>query len=281
MLSSSASFLRLAAIAIALAMPAVVFSCEGTTGDSPKGNAGGASSSGIASSSTGTTSTSSMSTSSGSTSSGSAGTGGHGGSGGSSGAPDAGDAGDSSAIDGDAANLCQTQQINFPILPAPHVATCSPVLYSSEPPTSGPHYPIWAAFKTYAKPVPRGFYVHDLEHGAMVILYNCPQGCDAELAQLKAFLDARPADPLCVAPVKNRFVVTPDPLSDVPFAAAAWGAALRSQCFDLPALGAFIDAHYGLGPEALCGDGVDVTDPAAGIPADCGEAIDAGDAGPG
>jgi hypothetical protein len=131
------------------------------------------------------------------------------------------------------------------------------VQYSSNPPTSGPHYPVWAAFKTYAAPVPRGFYVHDLEHGAVVITYNCPGGCDAELAQLQAFLDARPADPLCTAPLKNRFVVTPDPLLDVRFAASAWGWALRSGCFDLPFLGAFIDAHYAQGPENFCFDGSD------------------------
>ena len=56
---------------------------------------------------------------------------------------------------------------------------------------------------------------------------------------------------------------------------------LRSQCFDLPALGAFIDAHYALGPENFCADGLDVTDPDGGIPADCGEAPDGGDAGNG
>ena len=128
--------------------------------------------------------------------------------------------------------------------------------------------------------MPRGFTVHDLEHGAIVISYKCAGGCAADLAALQAFIDARPADPLCVAPLKSRIVITPDPLLEVPFAAAAWGFALTSQCFDLPALGAFIDAHYGLAPENFCIDGVDVTAPDAGIPADCGEVADAG-AGPG
>src|SRR6185503_690347 len=94
------------------------------------------------------------------------------------------------------------------VQPSPHVPVCTPLVYQSNPPTSGPHYPIWAAFKSYTQPVPRGFWVHDLEHGAVVVTYNCSSNCDAEVAQLQAFLDALPADPICAAPVKNRFVVT-------------------------------------------------------------------------
>jgi hypothetical protein len=153
------------------------------------------------------------------------------------------------------------------------------VTYSTNPPTSGPHYPIWAAYKTYTTPVDRGFYVHDLEHGGVVIAYNCPSGCDADLALLADFLSARPADPACTPPVKFRVVVTPDPLLDVRFAAAAWGAALKSSCFDLPALAAFLDAHYAMAPENTCYDGLDVTSPDAGLPAGCSSSI--GDAGSG
>jgi hypothetical protein len=153
--------------------------------------------------------------------------------------------------------------------PSPHIATCSAVTYSTDPPTSGPHYPIWAAFKSYTSPVPRGFTVHDLEHGAVVISYNCATSCDAEVAALEAYLAAIPADPLCVAPLTRRFVVTPDPLLGHRFAAAAWGAALTSDCFDLDALGPFIDAHYGMAPENFCSNGSDVFDPTFGLPNPC------------
>jgi hypothetical protein len=138
------------------------------------------------------------------------------------------------------------------------------------------HYPTWAAFKTYDKPVPRGFYVHSMEHGAVVFEHNCAGNCDADIAALVAYLAARPADPACVAPLTNRFIVTPDPLLDVPFAVSAWGASLKMQCLDFAAIGAFIDAHYAKAPENFCFDGVDVTDPASGFPADCGAPSDAG-----
>jgi len=171
---------------------------------------------------------------------------------------------------------CQTVVTAHAIEGATHVPVCWPVIYQSNPPTSGDHYPVWAAYKAYDTPVPRGFFVHDLEHGAIVVTYNCASPCDAEVASLIAYLDSLPADPLCVPPLKRRFVVTPDPLLDVRFAASAWGFSLRSQCFDLAALGMFIEDHYAQASENTCFDGSDVTSPDAGIPANCGEIADAG-----
>ncbi len=170
---------------------------------------------------------------------------------------------------GDDARACATSVAGFPLAAGTHVAQCTPITYATNPPTSGPHYPLWARFKAYADRVPRGFWVHAMEHGAVVVSYNCPGGCAAEVAALVAFLDARPVDPLCTAPVRNRFIVTPDPQLDTVFAASAWGWSLRSDCFDLPALGAFIDAHYAQAPENFCSDGFDPTAPGSGVPADC------------
>ncbi|MDI1446176.1 DUF3105 domain-containing protein [Polyangium sp. 6x1] len=198
--------------------------------------------------------------------SGSGGSGGSGGVGGNE--PDAGPSD---------AGACPVTTMAVPILPSPHVAMCSPVVYSTNPPTSGPHYPSWAAFKWYDAPVPRGFLVHSMEHGAVVISYHCEGGCASELATLAAFLDARPADPLCAAPLKARIIVVPDPELDVRFAAAGWGALLRADCLDTAALGAFLDTYYAKGPENICFDGVDVLAPGSGVPADCGtQPMDAG-----
>jgi hypothetical protein len=171
--------------------------------------------------------------------------------------------------DGDAA--CGTLEMGYPLAPGIHVPICSYISWPDNPPTSGEHYPIWAAYRAFDKPVPRGFYVHDMEHGGIVIAYNCPLGCDDEVARLETWLAARPADPTCTAPVHARVVVTPDPLLDVRFAAVAWGFSLKGDCFDLDALGPFIDAHYRQGPEDFCDDGIDPTAPDAGLPDDCGD----------
>lgn len=160
----------------------------------------------------------------------------------------------SDAVDGDGA-ACATSVTGYELAAGVHVALCSPIVYPTNPPTSGQHYPSWAAYATYDFAVPLGYLVHDLEHGAVVVFYDCPDGCADELASLQAYLDARPADPMCTADVHHRIVVTPDPDLGVRFAASAWGWALRSNCFDLAALDAFIGAHYADAPEDLCGDG--------------------------
>ena len=193
---------------------------------------------------------------------------GGGGAAGSGGAPGTGGAagGGTTIVHGAACDLEMALQ---PIEGHQHVAVCSPVTYGSNPPSSGNHYPIWAAYKTYGAPIPRGFAVHDLEHGAIVVTYNCADGCAADVAAIAAWADALPDDHACVAtPIKRRLVIAPDPLLDVKFAAAAWGATLRAPCFDAAAFTDFYRSHIGQGPEIVCGDGVDLVamPPAAGCP---------------
>lgn len=169
----------------------------------------------------------------------------------------------------DGTGLCGTVENVEPVVAGAHVPVCSAVSYPSNPPTSGPHYPNWAKYQAFAAPVGRPFWVHNLEHGAIVITYNCPDGCAADVAALQVMLANQPADSSCGVAVRNRFVVTPDPLLDVRFAASAWGVALRSNCFDLASLDDFILAHYGRGPEDVCADGIDVLDPRNEFPANC------------
>ena len=55
-----------------------------------------------------------------------------------------------------------------------HLTLCSTTCYQTNPPSSGNHYPVWPVYKTYDAPVPWGFLVHGLEHGAVIVSYNCP-----------------------------------------------------------------------------------------------------------
>lgn len=176
-----------------------------------------------------------------------------------------------------AEGACRTVLCDVPDAPAKHVELCSKLRYVSNPPTSGPHYPIWAAWKSYAQPVPRGMYLHSLEHSGIVLAYNCDRlddndelACDELVSSLESYAANAPQDPLCTAPLRARFVVTPDPELDVPFAAAAWGHSLRARCFDEAEVDAFVLEHYGMNYENFCADGVDPFAPGSEIPADCG-----------
>jgi hypothetical protein len=135
--------------------------------------------------------------------------------------------------------------------------TCSPLTYGTNPPSSGNHYAIWADYRTYDRPILPGFWVHALEHGAMVITYNCPGGCPDEVAAAQSFVDGLPAD--CGA-MARRVILAPDPLLDIRFAASAWGYTLRASCFDRDAFSSFYAAHYDHAPESICGGGTDPTE---------------------
>ena len=150
---------------------------------------------------------------------------------------------------------------NIPLATATHVDTCTPVSYATNPPSSGDHWPIWAAFKKYTKHVPRELYVHDMEHGAVVLSYRCDDACPDVVAALEKVFDEATGDPLCLSlgpGSKARLVLTPDPELDTPIAASAWGATYTATCIDIESLAAFVSANYGKAPEATCYAGQDV-----------------------
>lgn len=75
--------------------------------------------------------------------------------------------------DGGAATAGSCQIDTFPALEASHVqALPDDYEYNSVPATSGLHSPQTAIWNLYDQPVPQINYVHNLEHGGMVIQYG-------------------------------------------------------------------------------------------------------------
>lgn len=139
---------------------------------------------------------------------------------------------------------------------AAHVAVCSELEFAMHPPAGGTHYASWADFATYSEPVPWGFLVHSLEHGAVVLAHNCQDDCPEVLAAFER-IRVGTDDPLCrTHDNTNRIIVVPDPELEVPIAAVAWEHVYLATCLDEPSLRAFVDAHYGRAPENLCSPGV-------------------------
>jgi len=142
---------------------------------------------------------------------------------------------------------------------AAHLPECSDVEYAMSPPVFGDHYPAWAAYKTYDFAVPLGYLVHDLEHGAVDIFYDCPGGCADEIATVQSFIDALPADPRCTTDVRVQVVLVPRPGLGARWAASAWGYSVNADCFDPDIFGGFYSDHHGQGPENLCAQGKALT----------------------
>jgi hypothetical protein len=126
-----------------------------------------------------------------------------------------------------------------------HINAGTQVRYTYCPPASGSHInragfgPIEPRFYGQNdRSEPQG-WVHNLEHGAVVVLYSCEQGaCDPDdLAGLQSFLRGFDAvSPICnvpprtVGPVIARFDQMPKP-----YAALVWDRVLYMDTFD-PAL---------------------------------------------
>jgi hypothetical protein len=133
-----------------------------------------------------------------------------------------------------------------------HLTCPAPLAFGTVPPSSGNHYGEWADFHTYPSPVHWGNLMHSMEHGAVVIVYNCPGGCPDEVSAAQVFIDNLPADPLCTDVDARRVILAPDPTLDVRWAAAAWTWTLRADCFDHDAFAAFVRDHYAQGRENFC-----------------------------
>jgi hypothetical protein len=107
--------------------------------------------------------------------------------------------------------VANEQRIHIPFDQAPR--------YLHNPPVSGEHYSLWARWQIYTEAVPRGFWVHNLEHGGVVFLYR-PDAPQSLVDALVRVYNAIPNDGICTHP---RALLTPDPLLDAPWAVTVSG----------------------------------------------------------
>ncbi len=54
-----------------------------------------------------------------------------------------------------------------------HVTDIADVVYSSNPPAGGKHFPIWAKPGVYDRFVSDGYFIHSMEHGYVIVWYDC------------------------------------------------------------------------------------------------------------
>jgi hypothetical protein len=138
------------------------------------------------------------------------------------------------------------------ILGRDHVATGSTITYGFCPPDSGNHYnepplgPVPAKVYGPEKELPPGEWVHNLEHGYIVLLYRCPSGTPGsgdcisadEYSQLQAFFNQAPDSGVPACP--NKVVVARFDSMDTSFAELAWGRAFLFDQFDLDTANTFL-----------------------------------------
>jgi Protein of unknown function (DUF3105) len=132
-----------------------------------------------------------------------------------------------------------------------HVPEGSVVTYRNNPPASGPHYPVWLRYQEYSQPMPRGYWVHNLEHGAIVVLYHPDASADV-VRQITDAFRSIPVDSSCG---HQRALLTPDPSLPRLTAVVAADFVLLGDTVDAQAIREFAVARRGHGPEQVCDHG--------------------------
>lgn len=142
----------------------------------------------------------------------------------------------------------------FPVAGAnDHVAENNPLPpFSTDPPTSGTHYPTWwdAGFydetssEATTVAFPAGYLVHNLEHGYVIFWYNCtlvtPEACTTLKSELRTLIEEA-----------NYFKVIAFPwtTTDVPVVATSWGQMLKMESFDAELAAEIIQRNRNHAPE--------------------------------
>ncbi len=162
-----------------------------------------------------------------------------------------------------------------------HVQIGEQVEYNSNPPTSGDHYGEWIRAGVYDEPTDDRNLVHSLEHGYVIMSYNCEKkfsifnfqfsiayahGIEEavnqsteEATESSGLSDHFKSDE-CHELVdkliaiyekkgKTRIIVVPRPNLDARIALTAWNYLDKFNDFDQARIEKFIDAHLNQGPE--------------------------------
>jgi hypothetical protein len=130
-----------------------------------------------------------------------------------------------------------------------HAAQDAPLTHQSRPPSSGTHYPTWVQTYGLQDPAPpTGNWLHNLEHGAVVILYNCPDGCPEIVKQLGELYSTLPLGPNARG-ARARVLIIPYTEMEAKVAAVAWGWRLEQSELNTDELRKFVEQRMDRGPE--------------------------------
>jgi hypothetical protein len=125
--------------------------------------------------------------------------------------------------------------------------------WNTDPPTSGPHYGVTLIYDSYDEPIEIGRVLHNLEHGAVYILYgdDVPEGT---VAQLESFYGGRENGTILApyAKLGDQIALGAWLADGLPEASSDRGSGVLAKCteFDQAAFDTFFDAFQFKGPES-------------------------------
>lgn len=128
-----------------------------------------------------------------------------------------------------------------PILGRNHVPAGQHPTYNSNPPTSGNHYADTEPWGVSEVPLATEKLVHNLEHGGILVFYNCEQ-CDDLIERLKDLAGR-------LASRDRKIVLAPNKTIEAKIALAAWGYYDNMEELDEARVWKFFNDHINKGPE--------------------------------
>jgi hypothetical protein len=139
--------------------------------------------------------------------------------------------------------------------PATHITPGTSWNYKFYPPTSGPHWLVpgsapapWGTVDTLAE----GQFVHNLEHGGIVILYNCSSGNDCTTLKNQLSNYVKNLAPLEPNFSEAKIVMTPYSRGmQKKVALLAWHYVMFLDGYDQNAITQFYENHVDQGPEQI------------------------------
>jgi hypothetical protein len=130
----------------------------------------------------------------------------------------------------------------FPMEGRTHVPVGTIVVYMTDPPTSGNHYPTPQQGGYFETPIAAGFLVHSMEHGGIIIYYNPATVTDAQKNSLKALAQAHPG-------AFSQVICVPRNDPAYPIILTAWTHRLRLTTYDQRRIDGFVTLFLDQGPE--------------------------------
>lgn len=126
-----------------------------------------------------------------------------------------------------------------------HAAEGMPLKYKRYPPTSGIHFPSAMKWGVYSQEVKEGHFVHNLEHGGIAILYNCPSACPDLVQKLEEAYRTFPKAKYG----EVKMVIAPYHNMQHRIALLAWDYLDEMDTFDRDRALNFYQTHVDRGPE--------------------------------
>lgn len=128
-----------------------------------------------------------------------------------------------------------------------HVLETDPLVYATNPPASGPHFEVPAPTGFYCEALTPGNWVHSLEHGYIVVLFDESQATCPGVPETLRLL-------LLLAPRSEQFgnrklVITPYDGLQHAVCAVAWNRQVYFDYADLAGILDFYSTYVDMGPE--------------------------------